>query len=273
VIQLRKQRLWATLAVAALDGGGCVAVSNAAERDAPAPSALDAALSEADRRFVAGDLQAALEVLEPVCAQSDHPECAFSLGAIQHGLGHCVEALAHYRQYRALAPQGQHAADVAVALDEVESRCGAPKAPAAVAPPTGPGSATPAAADPLLVPSPEAAAAAPPLLMSAPPARHTELMVGSLALSGAAALGSVVFGVLAAQSAQHCARAEVYDQKYIAECEEKGPRYQGLWQGLALVSGGFLGVGLTLWWVDAQSAASLGVSAAGLPVLQLQRRF
>jgi hypothetical protein len=46
-----------------------------------------------------------------------------------------------------------------------------------------------------------------------------------------------------------------------------------LWQGFALASGGFLGVGLTLWWLDASSSASLAVSAAGYPELNYRRTF
>ena len=98
-------------------------------------------------------------------------------------------------------------------------------------------------------------------------------MVGSFVLSGVAAVSSVVFGVLAANSASKCERAQVYDNNYAEECEHRGPSYQGMWQGFAVASGGFLGIGLTLWWVDARSSATVGVSDAGSPALQYRYRF
>ena len=65
----------------------------------------------------------------------------------------------------------------------------------------------------------------------------------------------------------------VYDQSFIEQCEEQGPSYQALWQGFAVASGGFLGIGLTVWWLDSRAAASVGVSAAGAPTLELQGSF
>jgi hypothetical protein len=101
----------------------------------------------------------------------------------------------------------------------------------------------------------------------------SRLMLGSFALSGATAVSSVVFGVLAAQSARDCKRARIYDDEFRAECEENGPRYQGLWQGFAVASASFLGIGMTLWWIDSSSTATLGVSGAGTPVLSYRRQF
>jgi hypothetical protein len=98
-------------------------------------------------------------------------------------------------------------------------------------------------------------------------------MVGSFVLSGVAAVGSVAFGVLAASSAGRCGAAQSYDRDYIEECEQRGPSYQGMWQGLAVASGGFLGIGVALWWFDARSAASAGGSGAGSPGLQYRYRF
>jgi hypothetical protein len=98
-------------------------------------------------------------------------------------------------------------------------------------------------------------------------------MVGSFVLSGVAAVSSVAFGVLAASSAGRCDAAQTYDRNYIEECEQRGPSYQGMWQGLAIASGGFLGIGLALWWFDARASASVGVSGAGSPGLEYRYRF
>jgi hypothetical protein len=262
--------------------GAYAGTARAAEPERAASSELEAALLDADRRFVAGDLEGALGVLSPACAASDRPDCAFSLGAIEHGLGHCVQALGHYRKYRELAPQGEHIAEVAAALEEVESRCGdASATPAGAAPlasgaPSGGVSAQAVPAVPALsaVSSPrEPAVPAELWTTPASPQPHTELMLGSFVLSGAAAVGSVVFGILAAQSAHDCTQPRVYDRKFIEQCEEQGPSYQALWQGLAVASGGFLGIGLTLWWIDAEAASSDGVAAAGYPALKYQGRF
>ena len=242
------------------------------------PAALDAALLAADRYFVDGELEAALRVLEPACSASQRPDCAFSLGAIEHGLGHCAQALGYYRKYRELAPAGEHISEVSAALEEVESRCGDGATTAPATPVAGALSATASAlpsaetgALPAVSsPSRDRVASEPAKL---PPRPHTELMWGSFVLSGAAALSSVVFGVLAAQTAHDCSQPRVYDREFIEECEEQGPRYQTLWQGFAVASGGFLGIGLTLWWLDANAAASVGVSAAGYPALKYQGRF
>ena len=240
------------------------------------PSRFDAALAEADRRFVAGDLEGALHALEPVCAGTERPECSFSLGAIHHGLGHCAEALEHYRRYAERAPHGEHIQEVSAALEEVESRCGAAHAsPESQAPPPRqPG----ALGAPGPAPTPVVDGAAAPSGALAPlppePASTTRtLMIGSLVLSGTAAATSLAFGILAAESARHCGEARRYDDDYIDECEQDGPRYQGLWQGFALASGGFLGIGLALWWFGDGSSASVGVSASGQPALLYGGRF
>jgi len=269
--------IWVSVLGAMAAGGLYPALACAAEPSSPTDqSAFDAILLEANRRFVEGDLEGALRALEPACGQSDRAECSFSLGAIQHGLGHCAEALGHYRHYRQIAPGGEHIAEVTAALEEVESRCGednvsmAPAAPAALGTlPSDTG--LPSSLDP-----PHAASVSapqPPLVAPPSGSSHTPLVAGSLVLSGAAAATSVVFGILAAQTASHCAHAQAYDQSYIDECEVQGPRYQRLWQGFALAAGGFLGIGVTIWWFDANSEASLGVSRAGNPTLQFQRSF
>ena len=242
-------------------------VSVAAESTAP-PGDFASALATADRRFIAGDLPGALQILEPVCAGSDRPECAFALGAIYHGLGQCEAALGHYRHYRELAPGGEHRVEVDAALEEVEAQCGSPAPPAAI---------------PALPPASAAAAVAPtsvPALIelgrpsaSAPDPLQRTLMVGSFALSGAAAASSVVFGVLAARSADRCRHHGAYDQSYIDECEHAGPSYQGLWQGFAVAAGAFAGIGATLWWFDSSSSAAVEVAGGGTPMLQYRRSF
>jgi hypothetical protein len=255
--------LWAALA-------GASALAASASAAEPGPAAVDAALQEADRRFVAGDLAGALAVLEPACSKSERPDCLFSLGAIQHGLGRCPEALGYYHRYREVAPRGEQIEEVTAALEEVEARCGA----AARAAPSGVavGEAAPSAALPA---SPATASAEP----NAPPAAATsrsltsQLMLGSFALSGATAVTSVVFGVLAAQAASDCERARTYDDSFREVCEEDGPRYQGLWQGFAVASASFLGIGMTLWWIDGSSTATLGVSGAGTPTLRYRGEF
>jgi hypothetical protein len=235
---------------------------------------VDAALQEADRRFVAGDLAGALAILEPVCSGSERPECLFSLGAIQHGLGHCPEARGYYRRYREVAPRGVRIEEVSAALEEVEGRCG----PSPRAAPSGSGAMAPAATPPGGVPLASPAAAPEPgaASASAEPAASSltsQLMLGSFALSGAAAVSTLVFGVLAAQAADDCQDARRYDASFRDVCEEDGPRYQGLWQGFALASASFLGIGVTLWWIDSSSTASVGVSGAGTPLLGYRRSF
>lgn len=261
--------LWrASIAALALAARAVAAGSEAT------PAAIDAALEEADRRFVAGDLAGALAVLEPACSQSERPACLFSLGAIHHGLGDCPRALAYYRRYRDVAPSGEQIEEVTVALEEVEGRCGEQPAP----PPRESAEPTPRAATP--APPPAAPSPAPAATASAgvaPAATGSSLtsglMVGSFVLSGVAATGSVVFGALAARSAHDCGQARAYDDDFADVCEEDGPRYQRLWQGLALASASFLGIGVTLWWVDSSSSAALGVSGAGTPVVTYRRNF
>lgn len=247
--------------------------SLAAETSAPPPGEFAAALAAADQRFVAGDLAGALQLLEPACADADRPECAFALGAIHHGLGHCEAALGHYRHYRELAPTGEHRAEVDAALTEVETQCGTqanPQPAPLPAPPSAPELAVPPA-----IPAPTAVPAIQTGMTSAP-ARdplQRSLMVGSFALSGAAAASSVVFGILAAHSADRCRHRTAYDQSYIDECEHAGPSYQGLWQGFALAAGAFAGIGATLWWFDSSSSAAVEVAGAGAPTLQYRRSF
>lgn len=243
--------------------GALGAASAPAAAQPNSPQVFEDALVEADRRFTEGDLAGALAALEPACKRSDRPECAFNLGAIHHGLGHCEQALAHYLRYRELAPAGEHLAEVEAALEEVEPRCGfeAPMHPALPSAASAAAVAQPAEVE-SSAPSPRRAASA-----GAP------FMVGSFVLSGVAAVSSVVFGVLAANSASRCQRAQIYDDAYADECEHRGPSYQGMWQGFAVASGGFLGIGMTLWWLDARSSASVGVSDAGSPALQYRYRF
>lgn len=269
-------RIGTMLGATALVGASALsAVAVAAEPEPPSDAAVDVALQEADRRFVAGDLAGALAILEPACAKSERPECLFSLGAVQHGLGHCPEALDYYRRYREVAPGGEQIEEVTAALDEVEERCGA-RARAAPAAAAASGEDAPGA----MPPSPDAASPAPAAPASAPPSAlasrstlSSRLMLGSFVLSGATAVSSVVFGVLAAQAAHDCERARSYDASFRDVCEENGPRYQGLWQGFALASASFLGIGMTLWWIDSSSTATLGVSGAGSPMLRYRREF
>jgi hypothetical protein len=256
--------------VVATATGVLAAVAAAAPPEPQEQRAFEAALTEADRRFVEGDLPGALAVLEPVCSASTRAECSFSLGAIYHGLGRCTQALEHYRRYRELAPSGEHLAEVSSALEEVEGRCGDASAASSVPRVEAPG--TPSLQG---LPSTENEPQPVAPLPAAAPASSTNatLVVGSLAASGAAAASSVVFGILAARSARRCERARAYDRDFIEECEVAGPRYQALWQSFAVASGGFLGIGLTLWWFDTRSSASVGVTDAGFPGLHYQRRF
>jgi hypothetical protein len=276
----RSTRTWASLL--ALAGSHWCASARA---EGAASGSFEAKLAQADQRFVAGDLLGALQLLGPVCTGSDRPECAFALGAIQHGLGHCAEALLHYRHYRQLAPDGEHRAEVDAALEEVESQCGGSTNTSAA-------SLSPAhvqrstSGTPFLMPGLSLAAtsgavfAAAPPSPGAPPAPDANagsltraLVFGSFALSGAAAATSLIFGVLAAHSASSCEHHESYDQAYIDDCEHAGPRYQGLWQGFAVASTGFLGVGLSLWWFEPDTSMSVAIAAGGLPALQLRQRF
>jgi hypothetical protein len=288
--------VWISLLGALAAGSGYAPRAWAAEPEPSAGNVFDTALLEANRRFLAGDLVGALEILEPVCSATERTECSFSLGAIQHGLGHCAEALQHYRRYRELAPEGSHDAEVAAALEEVEPRCGGVPGSLPVAGATAqtsadattdrvaPGGAGPASAVALssgnALPGASPASAPAPLqtgepqLLAVPPASSPGVLAaGSLVLSGAAAASSVVFGILAARSASHCRHALAYDREFIDECEGRGPRYQALWQGFAVASGGLLGIGLTLWWVDANTLATPGVLGAGVPGVQYQGSF
>jgi hypothetical protein len=236
-------------------GASPAGASPAGAARAGTSSAFDEALREADRRFVAGDLAGALRVLEPECAESDRPACAFSLGAIHHGLGQCPTARSFYRRYLELAPEGERAVEVREALDEVEAHCGSAASPSSPALAPGPTDAVapgPRASVPASSPdrglSSEGWLAAP----AEPPSSSlsADLAVASLALSGAAALSSIAFGLLAAHDASQCRQAQAYDREFVERCEGSGPRYQGLWQGFALASGSFLGIGLALWAFD-----------------------
>jgi hypothetical protein len=252
--------------------------ASAAEAGAPPAGDFATALAAADQRFVAGDLPGALQLLEPVCGAGDRPECAFALGAIQHGLGHCEAALGHYRHYRELAPTGEHRAEVDTALEDVEAQCGsAASAPSPEIPPAPQPSIQHASMlQPAPLPVAPAALPRDPTGTSAVAARDPlprALILGSFALSGAAAASSVVFGVLAAHSADRCRHHGVYDQTYVDECEHAGPSYQGLWQGFAVAAGAFAGIGATLWWFDSSSSAGVEVAGSGAPTLQYRRSF
>ena len=250
---------------------------------AAAPLPFDAVLEQADRRFVDGDLDGALQLLGPVCADNERAECAFSLGAIHHGLGHCPEARAFYLRYLELAAGGERVGEVRDALQEVEARCGDAPAPGvpSVVPSVAPSAASlavspsagvpepGASSEPLAAPLPAATTSAG---SSARPERSlsADLAVGSFVLAGAAALSSIAFGLLAAHDASRCADARTYDSEFIARCENSGPRYQGLWQGFALASGSFLGIGAALWAFDPGSPS---VAAGLAPQVGYRGRF
>jgi hypothetical protein len=241
-----------------------------AELEPGAPFEL--VLERADRRFVSGDLSGALELLEPACARGERSECAFSLGAIHHGLGHCPEARAFYRRYLELWPGGERASEVRDALEEVDARCGdalAGAAPEPSPPPLALGIATAPRAGLDEPSAPPAGSGAALAVAPGAPERSlsADLAVGSFVLSGAAALTSIAFGLLAAHDASRCAKARTYDRDFIERCESSGPRYQGLWQGFALASGSFLGIGLVLWGFDPGSP-----SAAASPAPQVGYR-
>jgi len=268
------KHLWLSFCVRASLLGACIAPARALE-PAPAPP-FEVVLEQADQRFVGGDLGGALRLLEPVCSGGERVECAFSLGAIHHGLGHCPEARAFYRRYLELAPGGERASEVREALEEVEPRCG--DALDTAAPRATPG-ASPLALSVAIAPSagqpePPAGLAVAPLAAAAPPSPErslsADLAVGSFVLSGAAALSSIAFGLLAAHDASQCASARTYDREFIERCENAGPRYQGLWQGFALASGSFLGIGLVLWGFDPGSPSAAASSA---PQLGYRGRF
>ena len=86
-----------------------------------------------------------------------------------------------------------------------------------------------------------------------------------------AALTSIAFGVLAAHDASRCSQAQTYDREFIERCENAGPRYQGLWQGFALASGSFLGIGLALWAFDPGPAGAMASGPS--PQLGYRGRF
>ena len=284
------KHLWASLGIRASLVGACFAPAwaeaPAAARDpVAAPPPFEAALEQADRRFVSGDLDGALRLLEPVCADGERAACAFSLGAIHHGLGHCPAARAFYRRYLELAPEGERVSEVRDALEEVEARCGDRLAPAATAPRAAPSTSPPSAlgvaapnapggppvafVEPVAPQSMVATAPSGPRESPAPErSLSADLAVGSLVLSGAAALSSIAFGLLAAHDASRCANARAYDSEFIERCENAGPRYQGLWQGFAMASGSFLGIGLVLWAYDSGSP-----SASPAPQLGYRGRF
>jgi hypothetical protein len=101
----------------------------------------------------------------------------------------------------------------------------------------------------------------------------TPYVVGLLAVSGTAAVASVVFGVLALRSADRCGDHSAYDRNYQEDCERDFPRYRALWQAFAIGGAGALAVGGTIWWLDTSSATSLGVAHARHPKLYYRYRF
>jgi hypothetical protein len=284
------KHLWAaSVCVRAGLFAACLSPAWAEPPEPPPPSAaaplpFDAVLEQADRRFVDGDLDGALQLLAPVCAGSERAECAFSLGAIHHGLGHCPEARAFYLRYLELAAGGERVGEVRDALQEVEARCGDAPAPAMprVLPTAAPSASGLAVSPSAGVPEPAGVSSAP--IAALPPAGtitagtgavrerslSADLAVGSFVLAGAAALSSIAFGLLAAHDASRCADARTYDSEFIARCENSGPRYQGLWQGFALASGSFLGIGAVLWAFDPGSPS---VAAGLAPQVGYRGRF
>lgn len=279
------KHLWVSLAARSSLLAACLAPAWAAEPVAAQP--FEAALAQADERFIAGDLEGALRLLEPACAGGERPECAFSLGAVHHGLGHCRQARAFYLRYLELTPNGERVSEARGALEEVEARCGgsvevassavAPDLPRAMSPgavglaPTPSAPAMPGLAEPWVAPSGNTPPA--PVSREAPQGSlSADLAVGSLALAGAAALSSIAFGLLAAHDANRCAQARSYDREYIERCESSGPRYQGLWQGFAVASGSFLGIGLALWAFDPGPSSAAAASGPS-PQLGYRGRF
>lgn len=102
---------------------------------------------------------------------------------------------------------------------------------------------------------------------------NTPLIATFLGLSGAAVVTSVVFGVLAAKSADRCSEPRTYNQHYIDECEGTLPRYRALWQGFAVAGGSFLAIGGALWWVDLESDSPDAEARAPLPMLKYRQVF
>lgn len=273
------KHLWLSLGLRASLLAACLepawAEQPAAGLEPVPPPGFKAVLEEADRRFVSGDLNGALGLLEPVCTAGESVECAFSLGAIHHGLGHCLQARAFYRRYLQLSPEGERASEVRDALEEVEARCGdrGVTSAASPAPALALDVATLSSASPVDPIAPLAGPAASAL--AGPPGSHerslsADLAVASFVLSGAAALTSIAFGSLAAHDASRCADANSYDRDFIERCEGSGPRYQGLWQGFALASGSFLGIGLALWGFDPGAPS---VAASPAPRVGYRGRF
>jgi hypothetical protein len=267
---------------------GVWSVTAAAQAPEQASAELQAVLEQADERFVQQDFRTALALLEPACAASLEPACAFGLGAVHHALGHCEEAVGHYRRYRELTPAGEHTEEVLLALAQLEARCGGTGAggtiavspSVALAIPSAP-APSPLLAEPRIIASPFAQPALqarhdstlPALAEQAPGARHDLIVVSLLGLGGASALTALTMGMLSLNSADACRNRSVYDESYQQECQVREPRYRSLALGFGVAAGALLAGGITLWWLDEQSQASVGLALNGPPELRYQRRF
>jgi hypothetical protein len=103
------------------------APSTAAPSTAAPPSAEQRAAAAYDRAIDAygrGDKESALRLMSEAYTLSPHVELVYDMAKLENELGHCRDALKHYRQYLHEAHGGVMADTAASATRTLQARCG-----------------------------------------------------------------------------------------------------------------------------------------------------
>jgi tetratricopeptide (TPR) repeat protein len=198
---------------------------------------------QAESKYAAGEVEAALDLMEQSYQLSQRPELLFNLGQLNRELGRCRPALARYREYLEQAPAGRRRADAERSVAELYREC------------------------------PEPAAALPPVAPLPPPVVHRPFwtptrIAGSVALGAGAAAGTgaLLCGLAVKRAESDLKALGTYGGEYTA-VERGGRRYQAWEVGLGVASAGMLtgGVLLLVLGAPANPSAAASLSLAVEP--------
>jgi hypothetical protein len=187
---------------------------------------------EAESRYAAGEIEAALGLMECSHRLSGRPELLFNLGQLNRELRRCQPARAWYRLYLEKAPSGRRRADAVRIVTELEREC------------------------------PEPARAPPPPPAGTHRSYWTPIRVGAWAALGAGVAtgtGALLFGlsVMHTQNNMDALPNNSPSSVYNA-LRRDGYRYQAWEIGLGATSAGLLagGVVLLVWGAPAKPSAA-----------------
>jgi hypothetical protein len=205
---------------------------------------------QAESKYAAGDVQAALDLMEQSYQLSQRPELLFNLGQLNRELHRCRPALDRYRQYLEQAPIGRRREDATRSMAELGAEC------------------------------PERAPALSPAPPPPPPAVRrpywTTPRIAGWAVLGAgvaAGTGALLFGLAVKHAESNMnslqSNGQTYDAARAAAVEREGERYQAWEIGLGVAGAGMLTGGVLLLVVGepnkqtAASSLSLAVEPGG----------